>query len=65
MSSVATEHGFTLVIEGDVEAKIDDLFEAGCSDALFRSVDGVHHADFDREAPTLDEAVASAVADVE
>ena len=59
------EHAFTLVIEGDVEAKIDYLFEAGCDDATFRSVDGVRLADFDREAATLEQAVSSAVSGVE
>ncbi len=59
------EYSFTLVIEGDVEPHIDALFEAGCEDATFGSVDGVHYADFDREAETLNRAVAFAIADVE
>lgn len=58
------EHGFTLRLSGDVEAHLDALYEAGCSDATFGSVDGVWSADFDREAETFGEAVASAVADV-
>lgn len=58
------EHGFRLRLSGDVEAKLDDLYEAGCSDATFGSVDGRWHADFDREAETFEVAVASAVADV-
>ncbi len=57
-------HSFALVLSGDVEERLDELFEAGCSDATFGSVDGVWHADFDREAPTLEVAVASAIADV-
>lgn len=59
------EHSFTLVIDGDVEAKIEDLFEAGCDDATFGSIDSVHYVDFDREAPTLDRAVFSAIKDIE
>lgn len=59
------EYGFTLVIEGDVESRLDELFEAGCDDATFGSVDGVHYAEFDRAASTFEEAVSSAVADVE
>jgi hypothetical protein len=59
------EYSFALVIEGDVDSKLDDLFEAGCDDATFGSVDGVHYADFDREAPTLELAIRSAIADVE
>lgn len=59
------EHSFNLLIEGDVESKLDELFEVGCDDATFGTVDGSHYADFDREAPTFGEAVSSAVADVE
>lgn len=58
------EHSFTPITEGDVEAKLDELFETGCDDATFGTVNGVHHADFDRETPKFEEAVASAVADV-
>lgn len=59
------EHSFTLVIGGDVEPRIDELFEAGCDDATFGSVDGVDYADFDREEETLNRAVSTAIADVE
>ena len=59
------EYSFTLAIEGDVDEKLDELFEAGCDDATFGSVDGAHYADFDREAPTLAKAVYSAIVDVE
>jgi hypothetical protein len=61
-----SEYSFTLVIEGDdVESHLDELFEAGCEDATFGSVDGVHYAEFDREAKTLSRAISSALADVE
>jgi predicted DNA-binding transcriptional regulator AlpA len=59
------EYSFTLVIEGDVDPRIDELFEAGCDDATFGSVDGVNYADFDREAETFGRAIRSALADVE
>lgn len=59
------EHSFTLMVEGDVESRLDELFEAGCGDAAFGTVDGVHYADFDRGAPNFEEAVSSAVTDVE
>jgi hypothetical protein len=59
------DHSFTLLISGNVDAHIDELFEAGCDDATFGSVDGVQYADFDREAPTLSEAIASAIRCVE
>lgn len=60
-----TEHNFTLIIDGDVEARLDDLFEAGCDDATFGSIDATHYAVFDRTAPTFDAAVSSAISDVE
>ncbi len=59
------EHTFTLGIAGDVDAKLDALFEAGCDDATFGSINGVHYAVFDREALTFEAAVASAIRDIE
>jgi predicted DNA-binding transcriptional regulator AlpA len=59
------EYSFILAIDGNVEEKVEDLFEAGCDDALFGSIDGAHYADFDREAPTLGVAISSALADIE
>ena len=59
------EYNFTLILDGDVENHLDELFEAGCDDATFGTVDGVHYADFDREASSLAEAIASAIDDVE
>ena len=61
-------HHFTLIIDGaDLldESVVDSLFESGCDDALVGSTDGVQFIDFDRSAASLDEAVLSAVADVE
>jgi hypothetical protein len=60
-----TEHSFTLIIEGDVDAFLDELFDAGCDDATFGAVDGLQYGDFDREAETFSGAVASAIGDVE
>jgi hypothetical protein len=60
-----TEHHFTLVIDGDVDAHIDELFEAGCDDAMFGSVEGTQYAEFDREGGTLAHAIVSAIGDVE
>ena len=45
--------------------QVDKLFEAGCDDAAVGRIDGIQYADFDREAASLDEAVLSAVRDVE
>jgi len=61
-------HTFTLIADGpDLQADeiIDALFEAGCDDALVGQVDGIQYVDFDRDADTLEEAVLSAVADLE
>jgi len=61
------EYEFTLVIDGPVEDDdvINALFERGCDDATFGSVDGVGYGDFHRKAPALGDAVFSAVKDVE
>ncbi len=61
------EHHFTLIISGDLEADptIDALFEAGCDDATFGTVDHVGYADFTREARSFGEAVRSAIRQVE
>lgn len=59
---------FTLVVEGcdlKTDEAVDALFEAGCDDALVGSSKGVQFLDFDRDAESVDEAVRSAVADVE
>jgi hypothetical protein len=37
----------------------------GCDDATFSTKDGLTFAEFDREAPTLIDAVASALTDIE
>ena len=61
-------HQFTLIVEGpdlQDDALIDRLFEAGCDDAAAGRIDGVQYVDFDREAASYDEAVLSAVADIE
>jgi len=62
-----TEFEFTLVIEGDLsqEKVAPALFEAGCDDATFGVIDGMGYGDFLREAPSLAEAVLSALRQVE
>jgi hypothetical protein len=60
-------HDFTLILGGpaDLDAEAcNRLFEAGCDDATPVVRGGVRYLSFDREAPTLREAVLSAVADV-
>ncbi|MXY26523.1 MAG: DNA-binding protein [Acidobacteria bacterium] len=61
-------HHFTLIVDGpDLQdaAYIDMLFEAGCNDGTVGRADGIQYIDFDREAPSFDEAILSAVTDVE
>ena len=63
-----TTHTFTLIIDGpDLQADelVDEVFEAGCDDALVGRADGIQIADFDREADTLQDAALSAVAELE
>jgi hypothetical protein len=63
-----TTHNFTLIVDGpDLQADelIDAIFEAGCDDALIGRADGIQFAEFDRDAPTLQDAVLSAIADLE
>ena len=61
-------HHFTLIVEGpDLQSDllIDEVFEAGCDDATVGSTDGIQYVDFDREAPSLGEAIIAAVRDIE
>ena len=61
-------HHFTLIVDGvdlQHESVVDSLFDAGCDDALVSSADGIQFIDFDREAANLDDALLSAVADME
>lgn len=61
-------HAFTLVLDAPPEVIVgpfaDALFEAGCDDASLGAADGQVRLDFDREAPTLIEAVCSAIEEV-
>lgn len=45
--------------------RLDALYEAGCDDGLVSRSHGVQHVDFAREAATVEEAVSSAIDDVE
>ena len=62
------EHGFTLIIEGipDLTPEVmDALFEAGCDDAtVMMQADQVSMC-FDRVAPTMKDAIVSAIRDVQ
>jgi predicted DNA-binding transcriptional regulator AlpA len=59
-----TEHNFSLMLEGDIDAHADELYEAGLADAILGETNGIPYAEFDREAPTRLEAIVSAIRDV-
>jgi hypothetical protein len=61
------KYEFSLVLAG---AKVDEadvvkLYEAGCDDASILSRDGITKIQFDRIGESLDEALSSAIQDVE
>lgn len=59
---------FTLIVDGpDLQdgEHLDALFESGCDDALVGRSHGVQYLDFDRDAASLQDAILSAIANVE
>ena len=59
---------FTLVLDGvddQTEGLEDQLFDAGCDDALINFRNGTVYLDFNREASSVEDAVISAIKDVE
>jgi hypothetical protein len=62
-----TEYTFTLLIKGSMtDARVQALYEAGCDDMTFQGDEsGRGSADVHREAPSMVEAVVSAVTDIE
>ena len=59
---------FTLMLKNvdeDSTGLEDSLYEAGCDDALINFRNGAVYLDFDREAASFEEAVNSAIQDVE
>lgn len=67
MTTQTDAYNFLLILEGDVNSEdvLDRLFEAGLDDATFGEIDGMPMAEFDREAPSFEEAVVSAIEDFE
>ncbi|HEX3427147.1 MAG TPA: hypothetical protein VHT30_13510 [Acidimicrobiales bacterium] len=60
------EHHFQLIIDGALDdARLDALVDAGCDDATFSTKGSLTFADFDRQAPTLRDAVTSAIAAID
>ena len=61
-------HHFTLIVDGpdlQDDTLIDAVFEAGCDDAAVGRIDGIQYVDFDREATSIDQAIFSAVTNLE
>ncbi len=61
------EHEFTVILANLSEISdeaANALYEAGCDDGSPGSCDGVVSVDFHRDAPTLESAIQSAVADI-
>jgi len=59
---------FTVVLANVTEITddmADALFEAGCDDCSPGSSEGIVEIDFDREAASLEEAIRSAIANVQ
>lgn len=59
---------FTLILKNVTENTPDleeNIFDAGCDDALINFRNGTVYLDFDREANSLEEAVISAIKDIE
>lgn len=58
------QHDFTLVLESDwTDDQIEAHYER-LDDGTFSTIAGVPRVDFMREAPTLEQAIQSAIADV-
>jgi len=60
-------HKFVLALSGVVEpgGELEDaLFEVGCDDAILAFRNRGAYLEFDRQAPTLDAAIHSAIRDV-
>lgn len=61
------KHEFTLILAEPEESEDDAnrLYEAGCSDASISTSAGVTRIAFHRKAAVLEEAIRSAIADVQ
>lgn len=61
-------YNFTLTLSGvtyETEGLEDALYESGCDDALICAYGNSVYVEFDREAESLDEAISSAVENIE
>lgn len=61
------EHEFTVLLATpeESESDCDRLYEAGCDDGSISTSGGVTRIDFHRRANTLEEAIRSAIGDVQ
>lgn len=62
-----TQHSFTVVAEGsarDIELALSSESRGALDDVPVSLVQGQLHADFERPAPTLEDAVSAAVDDI-
>jgi hypothetical protein len=61
------KYEFSLVLSATevTDDDADKLYEAGCDDGSILTREGVTRVQFDREAASLDEALASAIQNVE
>jgi hypothetical protein len=61
------KYEFSLILSATevTDEDADKLYEAGCDDGSILTRDGVMRVQFDREASNLDEALASAIQNVE
>jgi hypothetical protein len=67
MSTQPQTFAFTLLIDGpdlQDDDRLNALFEGGCDDATFGRRDSIQFADFDREAPSLAEAIHTAIRNI-
>ena len=61
-----TTQTFTLVLDRrPTDAELDELFEAGCDDAIFGMEGGVAVVEFDRDAETMADALVDAIQAIE
>jgi hypothetical protein len=61
-------YSFTVHVSGvntETDSYEDALFEAGCGDALVAVIGDDLFLDFDREAPSFEEAIRSATLNIE
>ena len=60
-------HEFTIILASPEESENDAnrLYEAGCADGSISTSDGVTRIDFHRQASSLEEAIRSAIGNVQ